>query len=147
MDSPVRARPLPHYSRPLEGSFFTRTIMNKQFSLAMLVVALFAGSAIAGGGKFYTDSNRGARWHNANTVWHGAYSHNAWKQPMALIAPPNAGWQSSWSWGVGRTRMLPIYHQFTRPYVAPGGGGMSSPAPNFPPSTDHQGVYYIRGPW
>lgn len=121
--------------------------MNRCLSLAILVVAMFAGSATAGE-HFYTDSNRAARWFNANTPWHGSYSHNYWKQPVALIAPPNAQMQSSWAWGVGRTRMLPIYHQFTRPFVPPGGGGgMSSPAPNFPPSTDHQGVYYIRGPW
>lgn len=122
--------------------------MNKYLSLALLGVAIFAGSAMAGGEHYYTHSNRGARWFNANTPWHGAYAHSFWKQPVALITPPTAGWQSSWAWGVGRTRSLPIYHQFTRPYVPPGGGGgMSSPAPNFPPSTDHQGVYYIRGPW
>ena len=120
--------------------------MNRLLSLAILVVAVFAGSATAGG-KHYTHSNRGARWYNANTQWHGAHAHNFWKQPTAMIAPPTAGWQSTWSWGVGRTRMHPIYHQFTRPYVSPGGGGVVSPAPNFPPSTAHQGVYYIRGPW
>ena len=74
--------------------------MNRLLSLAILVVAVFAGPAIAGE-KYYTHSNRGARWYNANTQWHGAYAHNFWKQPTAMIAPPTAGWQSTWSWVLG----------------------------------------------
>ena len=118
--------------------------MIRRISLTILAVTLLAGSAVAGapGGrqyfKMYSDYNRVARWHNANTQWHRAYAHAYWKQPMALIAPPNANMQTSWSWGVGRTRMVPTYHQFTRPYVAPGGGaGEASAAPNWPSSTTY----------
>ena len=124
--------------------------MIRRFSLAMLVVVLLSGSAMATKGrqhlKMYPNYTRAARWYNANTQWHGQHAHAAWRQPVALIAPANANMQTSYSWGVGRTRMLPIYHQFTRPYVAPGGGHVS-PAPNWPASTGQQGVYYIRGPW
>lgn len=126
--------------------------MIRRYSLALLVVTLLASSAMATKGRQYlmmhSDYSKAARWHNANTQWHGGYAHPYWKQPVALIAPPNANMQTSYSWGVGRTRMVPTYHQFTRPYVAPGGGvGTGSAAPNWPVSTGHQGVYYIRGPW
>lgn len=128
--------------------------MIRRLLLPILAVTLFASAATAGapGGrqylKMYTHYNRAARWHNANTQWHRNYAHPHWQQPVALIAPPIANMQSSWSWGVGRTRMVPIYHQFTRPHVnASGGGGELSAAPNWPSSTMHQGVYYVRGPW
>jgi hypothetical protein len=128
--------------------------MIRRFTLTILAAALLVGSASAGALaarphlKMYANYNRGARWYNANTQWHGPYAHSQWSQPMALMAPPNANMQSSWSWGVGRTRMVPNYHQFTRPYVAPGGAaGSTSPAPNWPSSTTDQGIYYIRAPW
>lgn len=120
--------------------------MIRRISLTVLAIALLSGPALAGGGIFGAAS-RGTKWHNANTQWHLQYAHPTWQQPMAMIAPPNARMQTSWDWGVGRTRVAPIYHQFTRPYVAPGGGGSGSLAPNWPSSTTHQGVYYIRGPW
>jgi|SRR6056297_1807181 len=129
----------------------------KKISLTLASLLMLAAPAVAGTPskdayfEMYGNYNRGARWHNANTVWHKPYAHPYWRQPVALIVPPVANMQTSYSWGVGRTRMVPNYHQFTRPYVAPGGGGGAggqlSAAPNWPSSTDHQGVYYIRGPW
>lgn len=127
--------------------------MIRRLSLTLLVIGLLAGSTLAGAPsayqylKMYPNYNRAARWHNANTQWHRNYAHPTYRQPVALVAPPIANMQSSWSWGVGRTRMVPTYHQFTRPFVPPGGGGSGSIAPNWPSSTMHQGVYYIRGPW
>jgi hypothetical protein len=118
------------------------------------VLLLFAASASAGapGGRayprMYSDYNRAARWFNANVPWHAPYANPTWQQPMALIVPPVANMQTTYSWGVGRTRMVPTYHQFTRPYVAPGGGsGELSASPNWPSSTLQQGVYSVRGPW
>ena len=121
---------------------------------ALLALMLFAAPALAGvpGKHAYPHMvkhyNRGARWFNANVPWHAPYAHATWRQPVALIVSPVANMQTSYDWGVGRTRMVPIYHQFTRPYVAPGGGvGLISPAPLWPSSTTHQGVNYVRGPW
>ncbi len=120
---------------------------------AMLVALLLAAPALAGAPgrhgypKHYTHSNRGARWFNANIPWHAPYAHHTWRQPTAMIVPPIANMQTSYSWGVGRTRMTPTYHQFTRPYVAPGGGGMASASPLWPSSTLQTGAYYVRGPW
>jgi hypothetical protein len=128
--------------------------MIRRLSLALFTLTLLSAPALAGGPpvhtplKMYPHYNRAARWFNANVPWHEPYAHPYWRQPMALIAPPNAGMQTSYSWGVARTRMVPNYHQFTRPYVAPGGAaGAASAAPNWPSSTTHQGVYYVRGPW
>ena len=124
----------------------------RRYFLTLLAVLLLSGTALAGGGRNYllqySDYSRAGRWHNANTQWHAPYAHHYWRQPMALIAPPNANMQTSYDWGVGRTRMVPTWHQFTRPYVPPGGGaGTASASPNWPSSTTHQGVYWVRGPW
>ena len=125
-----------------------------RITTALFALALLAAPAAAGAPgshapwKMYPHYNRAARWFNANITWHEPYAHSGWQQPVALIVPPIANMQTSYSWGVARTRMVPIYHQFTRPYVAPGGGGGNlSPSPSWPSSTTHQGVYYVRGPW
>jgi hypothetical protein len=117
--------------------------------LALTVVAPAAAGAPGGRAylQMYPNYNRGARWFNANVPWHAPYAHHTYRQPTALIVPPIANMQTSYSWGVGRTRMVPIYHQFTRPYVAPGAGGTASAAPLWPSSTLQYGVYYARGAW
>ena len=87
--------------------------------------------------------------------WHAGYSHTAWGAPVALVVPPTARMQTRMGWGVSQTTMLPIYHQFERPYPgamgAEGGampGGMPlNPTPRWPSHTDQFGVYYVRGPW
>ncbi len=121
---------------------------------ALSTLLLLVAPALAGGPgghaypKMYPNYNRAARWFNANVPWHAPYVHATWRQPVALVVPPIANMQTSYSWGVARTRMVPNYHQFTRPYVAPGGGGGTlSATPAWPSSTTHHGVYYIRGPW
>ena len=51
--------------------------------------------------------------------------------------------------GVTQTEMMPIYHQFRRPYPGDGAGmgvGFLS-TPRWPSHTDQFGVYYVRGPW
>ena len=65
-------------------------------------------------------------------------------------APPNAGRQTKWAWGVTNTQVAPISHQFGRNYPGPyaaGGGTVFLPTPIWPNSTDQFGVYYVRGPW
>jgi hypothetical protein len=85
--------------------------------------------------------------------WHAGYYHTAWGQPVALMVSPHARMQTRWSWGVAQSTMLPIYHQYERPYPGPAydaagatGGGLL-PTPRWPSHTDQFGVYYIRGPW
>ncbi len=46
--------------------------------------------------------------------WHNAYYHAAFGEPYALVVPPTAEFQSNYGWGVGGTRVEPIYHQFGR---------------------------------
>ena len=69
--------------------------------------------------------------------------------PVSLVVPPTANMQTSMGWGVAQTEMMPIYHQFSRPYPGDGEGlgvGFLS-TPRWPSHTDQFGVYYVRGPW
>jgi hypothetical protein len=92
-------------------------------------------------------ADRGARWFNANMSWHGPYSHVQWGHPVALIVPPTATMQTEYSWGVARTQMIPIRHQFDRPIAVITGAGTLPPSPRWPSRTQHLGVYSVRGPW
>ena len=80
--------------------------------------------------------------------WHNGFYDPYWGEPIALVVPPNAEYQANYGWGVGGTRVAPIYHQFGRPFPGYGGGyGGFVPTPNWPSDTQQFGVYYIRGPW
>ena len=80
--------------------------------------------------------------------WPGQYYHTAWGTPVALVVPPTAGLQTNWGWGVGNTRVSPIYPQFGRAWPGVyGGGGPFYPTPLWPSDTNQFGVYYVRGPW
>jgi hypothetical protein len=80
--------------------------------------------------------------------WHNGYYDPYWGEPIALVVPPNAEFQANYGWGVGGTRVAPIYHQFGRPFPGYGGaGGNFIPTPNWPSDTQQFGVYYVRGPW
>jgi len=80
--------------------------------------------------------------------WHAPYNHSMYGRPVALVVPPTARWQTSWGWGVGNTRVTPIYHQFSATY--PGQINTTYPrlrrTPRWPSDTNQFGVYYIRGP-
>ena len=81
--------------------------------------------------------------------WHGQYYYQQWGAPTALVVPPVSNMQTSLSWGVSQTSMVPIYHQFARPYPgeAEGLGNTFLPTPRWPSHTDQFGIYYVRGPW
>ena len=81
--------------------------------------------------------------------WHNAYYHAAYGEPIALVVPPTAEFQSQYGWGVSGTRVTPIYHQFGRPYPGAyaGANGYFYPTPGWPSDTNQFGVHYIRGPW
>jgi hypothetical protein len=91
-----------------------------------------------------------ARYYAAQRPWHGPYSYTPWGTPVALVVPPTSKFHTSYSWGVGQTEMVPIYHQFHRDY--PGGavignGAQINSTPYWPSHTDQFGVYPVRGPW
>ena len=80
--------------------------------------------------------------------WHEGYNHWRWNRPTALVVPPTAAFGSQYSWGVGETRSMPIYHQFGRTNPGSGGGpGQYSSSPYWPSSTQQLGVYPVRAPW
>lgn len=83
--------------------------------------------------------------------WHSAWYNPADGRPIALVVPPTAEFESQYSWGVPSSRVMPIYHQFRRPYPGPGavagGGGGFLPTPNQPSDTVQFGVNAVRGPW
>ena len=99
------------------------------------------------------NATRTHRWNQEQAMqrpWHGGYYYPAYGQPLALVVPPTASFQSKYSWGVGNTRSLPIYHQFGRPYPGEASGatpGMYQKVPSQPWNTDQFGVYYSRAPW
>jgi hypothetical protein len=81
--------------------------------------------------------------------WHAGYYDPAWGLPVALVAPPTAEMQTNWGWGVGNTRVSPLWRQFQRNY--PGSlfydPRTFQPIPRWPSDTEQLGVYYLRGPW
>lgn len=120
----------------------------------LLAVAVVVGNAsapaVAGHpihGMRQAHMNRGAAWYAANQSWHSGYNHVQYGRPLAVIVPPTAGFQSQYSWGVGRTTMTPIYHQFGRPIAVPNGRAGLAAAPVWPSNTAQLGASYVRGPW
>lgn len=83
------------------------------------------------------------------TSWQHGYYSAEWGMPVALVVPPTAERQVNYGWGVGNTRVTPIWHQFHRDYPGPGvyECGMYHPRPSWPSDTLQMGVYYVRGPW
>jgi hypothetical protein len=82
--------------------------------------------------------------------WHSAWYDPAEGRPIALVVPPTAEFETQYAWGVPSSRVMPIYHQFRRPYPGPGGmagGGGFMPTPNQPSDTVQFGVNAVRGPW
>lgn len=88
-------------------------------------------------------------YYTNNYPWHGGYYHSAWGMPVALVISPKVELQTNWGWGVGNTRVTPVFHQFHRNYPGPGSYHPSQfkPTPYWPSDTDQFGVYYVRGPW
>lgn len=98
------------------------------------------------------DAARVEQWNRSRaqqTPWHGGHNYWRWNAPTALVVPPTASFQTSYSWGVGNTRSTPINHQFG--VMNPGGGGgisqQFSSAPYWPSNTEQLGVYPVRAPW
>lgn len=83
--------------------------------------------------------------------WHYGYYHTMWGRPVALVVPPQANYQTNYSWGVGNTTITPIYPQYAGPTYVPVGAPSPRPGylptPYWPSDTRQFGVYYIRAPW
>lgn len=93
--------------------------------------------------------NKGDVWAQrfANSrPWHGNYFHQTYGQPVALVVPPTAVMTQTYSWGVSRNYMLPIYHQYGYQGM-PSTGGAFYATPIWPSSTQQFGVYPVRAPW
>ena len=83
--------------------------------------------------------------------WHSVWYDPSIGRPMALVVPPTAEFTSEYAWGVPSSRVMPLYHQYQRPYPGPGavpgqGAGML-PTPYWPSDTVQFGVHSVRGPW
>jgi hypothetical protein len=106
--------------------------------IALAVVVSAVDSAVAW--EAYNGSGNGS--------WNAGYYSGEWGMPLALVVPPNSGSQTHWGWGVGNTRITPIYYQYAPFYP---GDGTYDPCVfrqvlAQPTDTDQMGVYYIRGP-
>ena len=114
--------------------------------IAVIGISLFAQTADAFEGGLL--GRRAARISQTYS-WHGSYYDAAWGCPVAVVVPPTAEYQTNYGWGVGNTRVTPIFKQFHRWYPGNiiGGGGTLMPAPAAPSDTTQMGAYYIRGPW
>jgi hypothetical protein len=78
--------------------------------------------------------------------WHGNYYYTQYGQPTALVVPPNSVTHQTYSWGVSRNYMQPIYHQYGYQGM-PSAGGPFYATPLWPSSTQQFGVYPVRAPW
>lgn len=99
--------------------------------------------------RFNGCMNQIAAYRQGWTSWHGDYYHVAWGTPVSLVVPPTAEMSTDYHWGVGGTRITPIWHQF-RPGYPGGNAGATTifqPTPRWPSDTNQFGVYYNRGPW
>lgn len=122
----------------------------KRFILTAMLAASMAGISLTESASAW---ERGARNATAmatyNNCWHGPYYDAAWGMPVAVIVPPTAERQVHWGWGIGNSRITPIWPQYKLGYPVSGPFGPAAihPTPPWPTDTDQFGDYYIRGPW
>ncbi|MGA2619654.1 MAG: hypothetical protein ABSF26_18745 [Thermoguttaceae bacterium] len=124
--------------------------MKRRAILAAGLCLLAAGASIrAACGGEGTIRNRVAARRSTCMPWNGHYVDPAWGTPLALVVPPTARNQTHYGWGVGETRVGPIYHQYGTPFTGAESYNPSLylPVPPRPSDTDQFGVYYARGPW
>ena len=110
--------------------------------LAVLVSIVFGAALPACAGELL-------QGYPGTTSWDDGYYDTAWGMPLAVLVPPNARWQTNYSWGVGGTRIAPIGSHFRYEYPGPESAyrqGSYLPAPSQPSDTRQMGDYYVRGP-
>jgi hypothetical protein len=115
-------------------------------AMAMAALAPLADEAAAGE---WRRADVVAAYHAGWIPWNAPYCYTPYGVPTALVVPPTANAQTSWGWGVGRTQMSPIHHQFARPYPGDSGPDIREhyPTSPWPSHTNQFGIYYIRAPY
>ena len=85
----------------------------------------------------------------AVTPWNGNFVHQAYGAPVALIVPPNANTSRQYGWGVSKSIVMPLGHQFNLAYPGANvsGYGPYHATPRWPQNTSQFGVCYQRAPW
>ncbi len=123
--------------------------MKRRLSWAVVALTLWAiGQAGATFAGERARSRRNAVECPPMNAWHGDYYNTTWGVPVVQLVPPTAAHQTNWGWGVGNTRITPIYSQFERNYPGPFEPQTGFlPTPPWPSDTLQFGVYYVRGPW
>ena len=121
-------------------------LLSSTLIVLALVVAMQADSAF-GQGRRPVGAWRGGVAPMGS--WHAGYYDPAWGMPIALVVPPKAEMETNWGWGVGNTRITPLYWQFYRNYPGPLFYDQRTflPIPPWPSDTSQFGVYSVRGPW
>ena len=117
-----------------------------QVAVAAAIFAVAGAAPAEAGNPYYAYTDAWAAQAAATYPWHGAYYHQEYGAPVALVVPPTSHMRQTYSWGVSQNLMYPIHHQFGRPATPPGYGAFL-PTPPWPSHTDQFGVYYVRGPW
>jgi len=128
-------------------------VQKETWSMKRLILfsvgAAVLGVVLAGPASALEPGARRAEQVPSSDCWHGPYYHTAWGMPVALVVPPTAERQVHWGWGIGNTRITPIWPQYSLGHYASGPFGPAPmyTAPPWPSDLDQFGVYYIRGPW
>jgi len=115
--------------------------------LAVLASATFLCALPAQAAVFYR-SDAGQVSPYGGGGWENGYYDAAWGMPLAVLVPPNARWQTDYSWGAGGTRISRIGSRFNYESSGPESAYDRSqylPAPPHPSDTQQQGDYYVRG--
>ena len=124
---------------------------NSKFICSLFVIVMigmFATSDTAQAKKRHR-VNQWERQRANVTPWNGAYRHQAYSTPLAVIVPPTAASSRLLGWGVSKNVVAPLYHQYQlgAPQPSQAGFGPYKSLPMYPSSSDQFGAYYIRGPW
>jgi hypothetical protein len=83
-----------------------------------------------------------------DSQWQPTYYDVAWGMPQALVIPPTAHTQSSYSWSVSGTSRsgFPQYGPMNPGPQSVYNPRAYAPAPAMPMSTEQMGDYSVRGP-
>ena len=120
--------------------------------LALLVAVSLAAALPACGGEFFfrrSGTGSGAGFGSGSGSWNNSYYDPAWGMPLAVVVPPNARFQTDYSWGAGGTRISRIGARYQPEYPGPESSYRQSdymPAPPQPSDTRQFGDNYVRAP-
>jgi hypothetical protein len=126
----------------------TVAYLARKESIAMKHAFLTAALLVAAGLSGQAAAQESVVLVPSQNPWHHGYYHTMYGRPVAMVVPPTLTHQTNWGWGVGNTRITPVYPQYAGPTMGDGGGYFNNrPTPHYVSDTLQFGVYYIRGPW